>query len=97
MVEADDFTVFEIVNLELKEIYVGATRRAIHELARRLHLETHEPIKHWDLREAEPIRSIEFDLKESDARAFIVNYVKTNLPEGWRFLHLDPGQNTKEN
>jgi hypothetical protein len=88
MAEADDYTVFEIVNAPLKEIYVGATRRAIHELAGRLHHEPHEPIRHWDLREAAPVRSIEFDLNESDAHAFIRNYVKTELPKGWRFLHV---------
>ena len=85
VVAADAYAVFEIVNTKLKEIFVGvapsAALRAVP-----LRLPANAPLLHWDLSEPEPVRVIELDLTERDARAFAATYAKRALPDGWRFL-----------
>jgi elongation factor P hydroxylase len=85
--EPRNYAVFEIVNADLKEIYVGSTNRAIFEIARGFHRAPPESIKHWNFAGVETVRSIEFGLGAEDARAFVTNYIGTELPDGWRFIH----------
>ena len=80
------FTVFELVNDRLKEIYVAHTDDMIFQIVEDMRCRPATAIKHWNLDDVRPVRSIEFDLTEEDARRFIANYLGTALPNGWRFL-----------
>lgn len=84
-IATQDYAVFEIVNSKLREIYVGVVRsEALQAIP--LRLPPSAPIAHWGPYGPEPVRGIEVALSEGDAHAFAANYVKTELPEGWRFL-----------
>ena len=85
MAEQRGYTVFEIVNEKCREIYVGATRVPISQMTEALRRRRPDSIRHWNLDEVEPVRSIELDMSEKDARAFVENYVKTSVSD-WRFL-----------
>ena len=80
------YTVFEIVNEKRLEIYVGVTRDPIAQMIETIRRRRPDSIRHWNLDEAGAVRSIESDMGEKDARAFIENYVKTSVADGWRFL-----------
>ena len=86
MAEQRGYTGFEIVNEKCREIYVGATRDPISQMPEALRRRRPDSIRHWNLDEVEPVRSIELDMSEKDARAFVENYVKTSVADGWRFL-----------
>ena len=84
-VAADEYTVFEIVNARLKEIFVGVASDA--ELrAVPLRLPSNATLLHWGLSESEPAHPIQLDLTKRAADIFVENYVKSALPNGWRFL-----------
>jgi hypothetical protein len=85
-VSQETWTVFELVNENEKQIYVGATRLPVFRLASELARQPPKAIKHWDLDHATTVRSVEFDLDEADAKVFIKQYVATALPSGWRYL-----------
>ena len=74
------------MNETRQEIYVGATRDPIFKMADSLRRRRPESIENWDLDDMKSIRSIEFNMSEKDARAFIENYVKTGLSKSWKFL-----------
>lgn len=80
------YTVFEVVNEKRREIFVSLTIAPMVEAIAALSRARPAAIKSWQLSDATTFRSIEFGLSEKDARAFIANYAKTGLPEGWRFL-----------
>ena len=86
MPDQGGYTVFEIVNDKRQEIYVGATRDPIFQMADALGRRRPQSINDWDLADMKPIRSIEFNLSEKDAQAFIENYIKTGLSKSWKFL-----------
>lgn len=79
-----NFTVFELVNERLQEIYVGRTSDMIFTLVDRRN--PAPAISHWNPADVRPPRSIEFELSEREAERFIAGYVLTPLPRGWRFL-----------
>lgn len=80
------FTVFELVNERLREIYVAHTDGPVFGVVADLRRLAAPPIEHWNFDEVRPVRSIEFGLNEEDARKFVQNYVQGDLPEGWRYL-----------
>jgi hypothetical protein len=84
--KAAAFTVYELVNDRLREIYVGRTSGPVFRVLRALRFRREPAIAHWDLDDALPLRSIEFGLNERDAARFIEHYAKTPLPDGWRYL-----------
>jgi hypothetical protein len=84
--EQRGYIIFEIANEKRHEIYVGATRDPIFQMEEALRRQRPASIKDWDIDDLKPIRSIEFNVSENDARAFIENYVKTGVPDGWKFL-----------
>ena len=86
MPEQRGYTVFEIVNEKRHEIYVGATRDPISHMPDSIRRRRPESIKDWDLEDMKPIRSIEVNMGEKDTRAFIENYIKTSVADGWHFL-----------
>ena len=86
MPEQRGYTVFEIVNEKRLEIYVGVTRDPILQMIETIRHRRPDSIRHWNLDEVEPVRSIELYMSEKDARAFVENYVKTSVADGWRFL-----------
>lgn len=83
---APAFTVFELVNDRLQEIYVGRTDGPVFRVLFALRDRPAPAIGHWNLDDARPVRSIEFDMKDDEADEFIAHYVRTPLPKGWRFL-----------
>ena len=80
------YTVFEIVNEQRHEIYVGATRDPISQMPDAIRRRRPKSIKDWDLDDMKPIRSIEVNMGEKDARDFIGNYVKIAMSKAWHFL-----------
>ena len=80
------FTVFELVNEKLREIYVAHTDGPVFGVVADLRRMAAPPIEHWNFDEVRPVRSIEFGLNEEDAHKFVQNYVQGDLPEGWRYL-----------
>ncbi|HXT00826.1 MAG TPA: hypothetical protein VN915_09150 [Elusimicrobiota bacterium] len=78
--------VFELINERLREVYVGCTTEMSAALAGTARPSPAPQIAHWNPEDVRPPRSIERDLDEEDARTFIEAYVRTPLPEGWRFL-----------
>ena len=78
------FTVFEVVNDHLQEIYVGFTDHPIFRIAS--DPAAASSVAHWAPEDAKSVRSIEFGLTEPEARRFIENYTRTPLPPDWRFL-----------
>lgn len=79
------FAVFELLNAQLREIYVGvADDAALNEVP--LRLPVNAPLLHWDLQNTSPIRYVASELREKEARSFAEVYVKTSLPVGWRFV-----------
>ena len=86
MPEQRGYTVFEIVNEKRREIYVGTTRDPIFQMVDAIRRQRPESIMDWDLDDMKPIRSIEFNMGEKDAHAFVENYVKTSEADGSHFL-----------
>ena len=86
MPEQRGYIVFEIVNEKRQEIYVGLTRDPILRMTENLRRRRPVSIQHWNPDEIGTVRGIEFDMGEKDARAFLENYTKTRLADGWRFL-----------
>jgi len=83
--KAGQFTVFEILNARLREVYVGvAPDEALKETP--LRFPPTVPILHWGLENRGLMRCVAGALDEEDARAFALNYAKTALPPGWRFV-----------
>ncbi len=86
MADRRAFTVFEIVNEKRHEIFASFTADPIFQMTDALRRRPPEPIKHWDFNDVGTIRSIEFHMSEQQAMAFLADYIKTNLPSGWRFI-----------
>ena len=86
MAEQPGYVVFEIVNEKRREIYVGATRDPIFQMTDALRRQPPHSIQHWNFEEVGAVRSIEFNMGEKDARAFIANYIQTGLSKDWKFL-----------
>lgn len=80
------FTVFELVNDRLREVYVGRTSEMVFAAEYSLRRSPAPAIEHWNLDDVRPARSLEFDLDDEDAERFIADYVSAALPNGWRFL-----------
>jgi hypothetical protein len=80
------FTVYELVNEKLEEIYVGRTSGPVFRVLRALRFHKPSAIAHWSLDDARPVRSIEFEMNDPDSQRFIERYVQTPLPDGWRYL-----------
>lgn len=78
--------VFELINVRLREVYVGCTADMSSALAGWGRPAPAPKIAHWDPRDVRPPRYVERDLNEEDARRFVDAYVRTALPSGWRFL-----------
>lgn len=83
--ESKTITVFEAINHDRKEIYVGMTTEPMFETIRRLKSAPPTSIREWDFDSIKDYRSIEFGLSEKDAKVFIDQYVKTAAPKGWRY------------
>lgn len=81
-----DFTVFELVNEKLREIYVAHTDGPVFSVVAELRRLSAPALRHWDFHDTRPVRSIEFGLSEEDARMFVKNYTRAELPDGWRYL-----------
>lgn len=77
--------VFEAINDQLQEIFVGASELPVFAMIQRLRDRPPKAIAHWNMKLAE-FRSLQFDLTEDDARRFIRGWVKRTLPRGWRYL-----------
>lgn len=80
-----NYTVFELVNERLREIYVAHTDGPVFGVVADLRRVAAPSIGHWNFDEVRPVRSIEFGLTEEDARKFVENYIRGDLPEGWRY------------
>lgn len=77
------FTVFELVNDRLHEIYVAATEGPVFNVVADLRRQPAPSIRHWDLDDVGPVRSVEFGLNGESARKFIDEYVHNAVPDGW--------------
>ena len=80
------YAIFEVVNEKRREIYVGATAEPIFQTIDLLRQRRPESIKDWNLDDVLAVRSVEFNLDEKRAQAFVEKYVQTGSPSGWRFL-----------
>lgn len=86
-------TVFEAVNEDLKEVYVTWTSRPIFEAMSDLGKEPPKILSHWKTtRHRVTFRSLEFDLSEELARAFIARHASKQLQSGWRYILDSPAK-----
>lgn len=86
-------TVFEAANSQRREIYVAWTFLPIFDATARLGEHPPSVIAHWrPEREQISLRSLEFDLTEEEARAFVARYVAKPPQEGWKYIVEPPGK-----
>lgn len=78
-------TVFEVSNERLKEIYVGARPDGAAETALDA-VRSRARLAHWQPEEARDMMVVAERLSPETARDFILLYVGTALPLGWRFI-----------
>lgn len=74
LAEISNATVFEVVNETLGEVYVGTTRGTMAELIESFRRERPKALAHWRREHRLNFRSIEFDLPQQAADAFVRNY-----------------------
>lgn len=92
MTGTETLTVFEIVNEPLREIFLGATAQPVHEVMHSLVRRPPSVLAHWDFNKLAPgcLRVVEGGLSPATAQEFLRIYLKTTLPEGWRFVSSEP-------
>lgn len=80
------YTVYEAVNEKTREIFVGYTSVQMFEAERSLRSAPPAGIRHWDFDDVRDFRSVEFDLREEDAKKFVAGYARMTPPADWRYL-----------
>jgi len=82
-------TVYEAVNDNLKEAYLGTTASPYEEVAARFRDSLPPAASHWDPRHAVSVNLVESSLQLDDAREFIVHYAASLEAVGWRTIRED--------
>lgn len=84
--EKGNVTVFEIVNLKRKELFVGRTTLPMNAMIAHHRHALPAPIKGW--RDADDVeyRGLEFGLTAAAALEFARGYVSSFRRDGWRVL-----------
>jgi len=83
---AKPFTVFELINDRLREIYVASTDGPVFGVFESFKKRRAPAIAHWNFHDVRQPRSVEFGLSQEEARTFIDGYVHNAIPEGWKYL-----------
>jgi hypothetical protein len=76
--------VYEAVNHDLKEIYVGSTDQLLHQAAEQLERCFPAEIAHWRRDHHIEYRAVDWSLPARYAESFIGAYAKLCCPIGWR-------------
>lgn len=84
----DRYTVFEAVNEDLKEIFIGKTRLPMFEAIELLRRSPPPALRHWAMNRWIFFRSLEFGLEREAARELIARRAG-GIPEGWRSILTD--------
>ncbi|MBI2387109.1 MAG: hypothetical protein HYV14_14045 [Elusimicrobia bacterium] len=81
--------VYEAVNDNLKEAYLGITGQPYDSVAARFRRSPPPPASHWDPDHAVSVNVVENSLRLDDARDFIVHYAASLEAVGWRTIRED--------
>lgn len=85
--------VFEVVNEDLKEVYVTWTSKPIFEAMSDFGKQLPKMLSHWKTAKHRiAFRSLEFDLSEELAREFITRHAAKQLHSGWKYLLESPAK-----
>jgi len=82
-------TVYEAVNDNLKEAYIGATASPYEEVAARFRDRLPPAASHWDPDHTVSVNIVENSLRPDDARDFMVHYAASLEAVGWRTIRED--------
>lgn len=80
------YCVFRIVNEVRKEIFLAASTRPIFEAIADIRLARPRALQAWNLTDITKFESLEFNLKEADAQAFVEARVKRGTQRGYRYI-----------
>lgn len=83
------FVVYEAVNDNLKEAYLGTTDQPYESVAARFRKSPPPPASHWDPDHTVSVNIVESALRLDDARDFIVHYAASLEAVGWRTIRED--------
>lgn len=84
------YCVFRIVNEARKEIFLAATTRSIFDAIADIRRSRPRALRDWDLTDITMFESLEFDLTENAARAFVEARVRKGAQRGYCYI-LDLG------
>ena len=87
MEEPTNITVFEAINLDRMELFIGATTLPMNALIESFRAELPPEVRSWNSIEGVAYRSLEFHLDASDAAAFIQRYAAAQ--KGWKIITTD--------
>lgn len=80
------YTIYEAINEETAEIYVGMTPLPMFEEMLRVKKNPPPSIAHWDWERVDAFRSVEFNMTKKEAEAFLEGYARATPPAGWRYV-----------
>ena len=81
--------VYEAVNDDLKEAYLGTTDQPYESIASRFRKSPPPAASHWDPDHAVSVNLVESSLRPDDARDFLVHYAASLEAVGWRTIRED--------